>query len=151
MADDSSDDDFSLSFSLPGASTGKDKAAAAKLAKKKAARSFHSSSSGLDALIAESKRDAVRSEKVRTILDLGDGILAKDLGRMDEQKARTDATEAKDKATHKAIMEDTSIKVAGVIRVFGRPQCQALPDLQFSAPSPAGELSVLFEAVKQSG
>lgn len=35
---------------------------------------------------------------------------------------QTDETEAKDKATHKAIMEDTSIRVPGVIQVFEPPQ-----------------------------
>lgn len=34
------------------------------------------------------KRDAARSEKVKAILDYGDDILARDLGRTDEQKAR---------------------------------------------------------------
>lgn len=35
---------------------------------------------------------------------------------------QTDATEAKDKADHKAIMEDTSIRIPGVIRVFRQPE-----------------------------
>ncbi|CAM9822469.1 unnamed protein product, partial [Hapterophycus canaliculatus] len=64
---------------------------------------------------------AERSEKVSAIMDLGDDISDEDPERTEEQKARTDATEAKDKADHKAILEDTSIRVPGTIQVFRRP------------------------------
>ncbi|CAM9934264.1 unnamed protein product, partial [Ectocarpus sp. 13 AM-2016] len=142
------DDDFDMPdstlFSRPG-SKDKDKAYAAQNKKKKSTPSFMS---GLDALVAESTLDAERSEKISEIMNLGEDILEKDLLKTEQQKARTDATEAKDKADHKAIMEDTSIRIPGVIRVFRQPEEQGPPDLRFEPPQPAGELSVLAEAVK---
>ncbi|CAN0201874.1 unnamed protein product [Ectocarpus sp. 4 AP-2014] len=145
------DDDFDMPdstlFSRPG-SKDKDKASATQNKKKKSTPSFMS---GLDALVAESTLNAERSEKISEIMNLGEDILEKDLLKTEQQKARTDATEAKDKADHKAIMEDTSIRIPGVIRVFRQPEEQGPPDLRFEPPQPAGELSVLAEAVKLAG
>eukprot|EP00752_Nemacystus_decipiens_P002132 g2033.t1 len=105
--------------------------------------------SGLDDLLEESKRDVARSEKVSAILDLGDDILDLDMLKIEQQKARTDATEAEDKKCHKAIMDDTSKSVTGAIQVFRCPKDES-SDLRVSPPRLPGELSIISEAVKKA-